>query len=96
LIGPRSAAGIHPAHVSGLEARWTAEVAHAAAGISRGEADALVRPLVERYKPDLEQRPIGQPFQEVYDPVTLKPRPAWQELYEAVKAELGEMGLTIP
>jgi methylamine--corrinoid protein Co-methyltransferase len=96
LIGPRSAAGIHPAHVSGLEARWTAEVAHAAAGISRAEADALVRQLVERYKPDLEQRPIGQPFQEVYDPVTLKPRAAWQGLYEEAKAELREMGLAIP
>ena len=96
LIGPRSAAGIHPAHVSGLEARWTAEVAHAAAGISRAEADALVRQLVERYKPDLDQRPIGQPFPEVYDPVTLKPRPAWQGVYEEAKAELGEMGLAIP
>jgi methylamine--corrinoid protein Co-methyltransferase len=95
LIGPRSAAGTHPAHVSGLEARWTAEVAHAAAGLSRSEADALVRQLVERYKPDLDQRPIGQPFPEVYDPVTLKPRPAWQALYEEVKAELDEMGLAI-
>jgi hypothetical protein len=71
-------------------------VAHASAGISRGEADALVRQLVERYKPDLDQRPIGQPFTEVYDPVTLKPRPEWQGLYEEVKAEVGEMGLVIP
>jgi len=96
LIGPRSAAGIHPAHVSGLEARWTAEVAHAAAGISRKEADALVRKLVALYKPDLDQRPIGKSFTEVYDPVTLKPLPEWQSVYEEVKLEMQEMGLAIP
>ncbi len=95
LIGPRSAAGIHAGHVSGLEARWTAEVAHAAAGVSRGEADALVRQLVERYKADLAQRPIGQPFPEVYDLITLKPRPAWQAMYEEVKAEVRQMGLLV-
>lgn len=95
LIGPRSAAGIHAGHVSGLEARWTAEVAHAAAGISRREADALVRQLVERYKPALTQRPIGQPFPDVYDLITLKPRPEWQAMYEEVKAEVRQMGLVI-
>jgi methylamine--corrinoid protein Co-methyltransferase len=96
LIGPRSAAGIHPAHVSGLEARWTAEVAHAAAGIPRREADALVRQLVALYQSDLNQRPIGKPFPEVYDPIMLKPLPAWQATYEEVKQELNEMGLAIP
>lgn len=96
LIGPRSAAGIHPAHVSGLEARWTAEVAHAAAGLPRREADALVRQLVALYQPDLDQRPIGKPFPEVYDPIMLKPLPAWQAMYEEVKEELNEMGLAIP
>ena len=95
LIGPRSAAGIHPAHVSGLEARWTAEVAHAAAGISRKEADVLVRKLVSLYKPDLDQRPIGKSFTEVYDPVTLKPLPEWQSVYEEVKREVQEMGLDV-
>ncbi len=96
LIGPRSAAGIHAGHVSGLEARWTAEVAHAAAGISRRDANALVRQLVARYQPDLDQRPIGQPFQEVYDLATLKPSPEWQRMYEETKEELRQMGLTIP
>jgi len=95
LIGPRSAAGIHPAHVSGLEARWTAEVAHAAAGISRKEADVLVRKLVALYKPDLDQRPIGKSFTEVYDPITLKPLPEWQSVYDEVKREVQQMGLAV-
>jgi hypothetical protein len=93
IIGPRSGAGIHSAHVSGLEARFTAEVARAAAGMSRQDADALVRRLVALYQPVLNTRPVGQSFAEVYDPVTVTPRPAWLELYEQVKGELREMGL---
>ncbi len=96
LIGPRSGAGIHPGHVSGLEARWLAEVAHAAAGLTRAEADALVRRIVPFYQPDLDKRPIGLPFTEVYDPILLQPRPDWQAMYEEVKAEINELGLKIP
>ena len=40
--------------------------------------------------PNLDQRPIGKPFPEVYDPVTLKPLPEWQGVYEEVKAELSK------
>lgn len=95
LIGPRSAAGVNRDHVSGLEARFTAEVARAAAGISRADADVIVRRLVDLYKPDLDKRPKGQPFGEVYDVVTIKPQPAWLETYEAVKDELRQMGLSL-
>ncbi len=95
LIGPRSGAGIHPGHVTGLEARWMAEVAQAAAGLFRRDADSLVRQLVNRYQPDLDQRPVGRPFQELYDPVTLKPTPEWLGIYEEVKEELIEMGLEV-
>ncbi len=95
LIGPRSAAGTVPAHVSGLEARFMAEVAHAAAGMSRNDADSLVRRLVAKYKDQLDKKPIGKSFPEVYDLVTLKPLPHWQAIYEEVKQELKQMGLNL-
>jgi methylamine---corrinoid protein Co-methyltransferase len=95
LIGPRSAAGICSAHVSGLEARFTAEVARGAAGMSRADADVIVRKLVSLYQSELNKRPIGQSFTEVYDPITVKPRPAWLATYEVVKGELREMGLPL-
>lgn len=95
LIGPRSGAGIHPGHVSGLEARFTAEVGRAAAGISRQEADALVRQLVAKYQPALTTRPVGKSFTEVYDLTTLKPTAEWLGVYEGVKGELRGMGLKV-
>ena len=93
LIGPRSNAGIHPAHCSGLEARFTAEVAHAAAGITREQANEIVKQLLVKYQPIIDQRPMGKPFQEVYDVKRLKPTAEWLAVYEEVKEELRQLGL---
>ncbi len=95
LIGPRSGAGINNGHVSGLEARFNAEVARAASGMSRKDGDELVRKLIALYKPILTQRPKGLPFNEVYDVATIKPLPEWLQMYEQVKSELREMGLPL-
>ena len=47
---PTLGCGRQPDHVSGLEARFTAEVARAAAGMSRADADVIVRSLVALYQ----------------------------------------------
>lgn len=95
LIGPRSAAGTEPGHVSGLEARFMAEVAHAARGMSRRDANELVTELVRRYEQALSIRPVGKRFDEVYDVVRVQPVAAWSTLYEEVKDELRELGLEL-
>ncbi|HLB50540.1 MAG TPA: monomethylamine:corrinoid methyltransferase [Anaerolineales bacterium] len=95
LIGPRSGVGTMPGHVSGLESRWMAEVAHAAAGMSRTDADALVRQLIEKYKPDLEARPYGRHFRDAYDVERVQPKPEWLAMYEAAKNELRQLGLRL-
>jgi hypothetical protein len=52
--------------------------------------------LVAKYKPDLDKRPVGLAFPEVYDVTTVRPLPAWLEMYEEVKGELRQMGLSLP
>jgi methylamine---corrinoid protein Co-methyltransferase len=94
ILGPRSGVGTTPGHVSGLEARFGAEVAKASLGLSRREADKVVRELVNRYKNDLDKRPVGKHFTEVYDVVTVQPKPEWLAVYEEVKQELRELGLS--
>jgi methylamine--corrinoid protein Co-methyltransferase len=93
MIGPRSNAGVHNGYVSGLEARFMAEVAHAAAGMPRKQADELVTWLVGKYKDTLDKRPIGKHFSEVYDLQTIKPKGDWLAMYEEVKGELRAKGL---
>jgi methylamine---corrinoid protein Co-methyltransferase len=85
LIGPRSAAGTHTGHVSGLEARFMAEVARATAGMQRTDADRIVRSLVDLYKDQLDKRPESLPFNEVYDVVKVRPLPRMVEHLRAGK-----------
>ena len=87
-----AANGVNPGHASGLEAKLACEVGKASAGMTRGEANALCEKLVPRYLDGLQQRPIGRPFNEVYDLETLQPIPEWQGMYEEVKGELRDMG----
>ncbi len=95
LLGPRSAVGAYPGHISPLEARLMAETAHAAEGMSRKEADRLVSELYGKYRGDLDKRPAGLSFDEVYDLRTLQPNEEWNSLYLDVKAELFGMGLSL-
>jgi hypothetical protein len=78
-------------------ARLFAEVAHAAAGLTRAQAAPIVDALYDKYKDrlTLETAPKGQPFEELYNVETLTPTPEHQEQYERVKAELGRLGVPL-
>jgi len=96
IMGPRSAAGTVPGHCSGLEARFMGEVGHACAGTNREQANHIVQQLVAKYKDKLgSDDNKGKPFDEVYDLHTLKPTAEWLEIYDEVKTELVDLGLTL-
>ena len=95
LLGPRSATGVIPAHFSGLEARLMGESMHAAAGLSREEAEAIVQTAVSRYVDVQDQKPYGRPFPEVYDVESVQPTAEWLGMYEEVKAEAIGWGLPL-
>ncbi len=83
---------------TGLEARWMGEVGCAVTRqqLSLDQANRLILRLLEKYEP-VFARPGGNPgvpFDQAYDLATLKPVPAWLTMYEEVKQELIQMGLT--
>ncbi len=90
-----SASGVNPRHASGLDAKICAEVARAVGSLSRLAANDLVRQLVSRYEPDLASKPIGKPFEEVYDLDTVEPKAEWLEIYNRVKDQIRQMGLKV-
>jgi hypothetical protein len=90
-----SAGGAIPRHVSGLDAKICGEVAHAVGGMSREQADDLVKQLLTIYEQDMLTKPIGQPFEEVYDIDKVKPTPEWQGTYDEVREDLIKMGLPL-
>jgi methylamine--corrinoid protein Co-methyltransferase len=95
LMGPRSATGVHLNHCTGLESRFMGEVGHAAAGMSREQAEGIVQKAVAEYEPHLGEKPFGQPFDELYDLTTLRPNPEWLAIYDKVKEQAAGWGLPL-
>jgi len=97
VSGPRPAEPLGNNNVSPLMGKLFAEVAHAAAGMSRDTAAPIVGALYEKYKDklDLENAPKGQPFEELYDLQTLTPTPEHQAVYNQVKEELVNLGVPL-
>jgi methylamine---corrinoid protein Co-methyltransferase len=95
LLGPRSATGAIPAHFSGLEARFSGQILRAAAGLDRGRAEELVQRAYACYVNELDKKPYGLPFQEVYNLQTIQPSKAWQQMVDETLEELAQWGLPI-
>ncbi len=95
LLASHSAGGGVPRHGSGLDARICAEVVRTMPGLTRERANELVSKIVPLYQVDLERKPIGKPFEEVYDLEKIQPSPEWQGIYDEVKEELIAMALPL-
>jgi len=97
VTGPRPAEPLGFNNVSPLMARLFAEVAHAAAGLTRAQAAPIVGALYEKYKDKIAfaDAPKGQPFEELYDVETLTPTPEHQAVYDRVKEELIRLGVPL-
>jgi methylamine--corrinoid protein Co-methyltransferase len=98
MEGVQSAVGVQNAHCTGLEARFLAQVVHAAEKLTRKDAAPIVKALTETYRDDMmkPEKPIGKPFDQLYDVVKVMPMPEWQGVYEEVCQEFNkEFGLKL-
>lgn len=93
IDGVRSAVGVEVNHCSGLEARFNAECANAALGMSRAQANEIIKKCQEKYVDFLGKKPIGKSFPEVYDLKTMKPTKEWLDIYNKVKKDIASMGM---
>jgi methylamine--corrinoid protein Co-methyltransferase len=83
-----TATGRFALHCTPLEAKFAGVVTHAAEGLSRADADPIVRSLVEKYQDAQKTIQSGKPFTEAYDLESLQPVPEWQAMYDEVLQEL--------
>ena len=93
--GIGATAGNEIDHTSGLEARFQAEVAHAALGLSRQEVNGYVLACLSHYEESLNDPNLGKPFPELYDTEALLPNEEWLEIYYQVRGELSDLGLNM-
>lgn len=85
--------GATPDLTGPLTPQFSAEVAHATAGMTRKEANNIVLKLVDQFKADLGKAPAGKLYQEAYDMKTGKPLPETLEKYEEMKNKICEIGI---
>jgi methylamine--corrinoid protein Co-methyltransferase len=91
-----TATGRFPMHCTPLEARFAAQVTHAAEGLTRSDADPIVRSLVDKYKDNLNTPNAGKPFTEAYNVDSLTPTAEWQGIYDETCQELeNEYGIPL-
>jgi methylamine--corrinoid protein Co-methyltransferase len=94
-LGVRSGVGVVENHCTGLETRFNGQVAHAAAGLSREQAEEIVQKAFAKYQPVMDKKPVGIPFSEAYDLETLQPASGWSQVHEIVLDEVTGWGLPI-
>lgn len=93
--GPRPATGVVSGNCSGLEARFQGELLRAAVKIDREKSEEIIAKVFGLYKDQLDKKPFGLPFWEVYDVDKVQPKDFWLKMYEEVKEEAIQWGLPL-
>ncbi len=78
-----------------MESRTSAEVAHAVAGMTRKDANAIVLKLLDRYEDHLNKPPIGKKYQECWDIAKKTPNSDYVTFDKKMKQELKNMGIPL-
>jgi methylamine--corrinoid protein Co-methyltransferase len=79
-----------------MEPKFSAEVAHAVAGIKRNEANEIAKDLLAKYMDKIGDPPLGRKYQECFDVKRGKPSSEYVEIYSKVKGELEDLGVKFP
>jgi hypothetical protein len=89
-----SARNKYPERCTGMEGRICAEAAHSATrmGLTRSEANRIVKEILLKYEKDIPNAPIGKKFSECYDLEKVKPSKEYVELHERTKEEVKKTG----
>jgi methylamine---corrinoid protein Co-methyltransferase len=79
--------------VSPMEARMMGEVSRAVTGMTRKEANRIVKYCLEKYESSLGNPPKGERYQDLYDLKKLQPHDKWLAKFEYVKEDLKHNGV---
>lgn len=78
-----------------VEPRIAGEVAHAAAGMKRDEANEIVKALLARYESKLASPPLGKTLHECWDAQGRRPSKEYSRVVRAFKKTVSELGLEL-
>ncbi len=78
-----------------VEPRITAESAHAAAGMTRQDANEICRALLKSYEPRLKDPPLGKTMHECWDSDARRPTKEYSRVIQSFKKTMSELGLNL-
>ncbi len=80
-------------YLTPIEPMFGSEVAYAAAGLKRSDADDMVKELLSRFIEKIPNPPKGSRFQECCDQTTGKPSKKCFSIYKKVRDEVSDLGI---
>jgi methylamine--corrinoid protein Co-methyltransferase len=93
-----SAQTCHPAravlndYITPMEMLGSVEIIEACVGMTRTQANEIVKQLLGMYEDKIDDAPMGKKYQECYDIVTGEPCREYIDLYGEIKEQLRQMG----
>ena len=85
----------HVDYFTPMEARFSTEMAHAVRGMTRNEANRIVKVLLEAYERDLGNPPLGKKYQQCWDIDLKLPDPEYVDFDRQMKQELAALGIPL-
>ena len=95
IEAPGVAKCTHMNHFTPMEPRMATEIAHAVTGMSRKEANQIVKKLLDKYERHIPDPPVGKKYAECWDIKLKAPSPEYVDLYKKVKKELRDVGIPL-
>ena len=95
-ISPRSAGGSKKNGLTPIECWYNAAVFKGAAGLSRADANRIVKEVIPKFEDALFDPPKGMTFQELYDIPTLTPNQEYVDLYLKMRKYAEDLGIPMP
>jgi methylamine--corrinoid protein Co-methyltransferase len=83
----------HIDHFTPMEPRFSTEVAHAVAGMTRKDANDVVKRLLEKYEGTIENPPVGKKYEDLWDIHRKAPHDEYVDFYKKMKKKISELGI---
>ena len=77
------------------EPRFASEVAHGVAGMTRKEANAIVKRLLDKYEGSITTPPLGKKYDECWDIDRKTPNKEYADLDKKMRREIIDLGIPL-
>ncbi len=94
IQNPHPAKAVIADGVTPMEGRFAVDFAKAIHGMQAHQANELANRILAKYEDRIATAPSGKKYQECYDLKTRKPSEEYVRLYDEVREEFNQMGIT--